>query len=258
MLLFRKRSGNARQNIRLKPESAPVTFINAAFSVENEELEKSGMPDILSASGNLPQSADNSYAENQYPQNNRMTTFADDGIYQNGEEIYQNCSVTDSKGKPHAIYANTDQKTAPVSPTDNPPSPVYANPEVALSSNNPESDQQPKYTRQHSGNATTDRANIKPGSSSDDPTGNRRAKKNATGTKDLTGWSRPSSLYQRTTLDDSDEDNTSFNPEDINNAIYAQMDKSRKSDSRETLNSTISDEGNSFFADPTKTSATRL
>ncbi|XP_071807802.1 uncharacterized protein [Asterias amurensis] len=249
----RKRSGNARQNIRLKPESNPVTFINAGFHVENEEaVSKPGMPDILRASGNLPLSPDHSFIANQYPQNSRVSTFAEEGVYQNGV-------VTDSSDAPQSHYANLDDEE---SPRDSLPDPIYSNMEGAAAMPNSEPE---AYVSQDYGNgyATTDRPNSKRiSSSSTDPasvyaTGNRRAKKNGTGTKDLTGWSRPSSLYQRTVLNESsDEDNTAFDPEQLNNALYAEVDKSRQS-SRETLNTT-SEDGNSFFGDPSKTSATRL
>ncbi len=181
-----------------------------------------------------------------------MSTFAEEGVYQNGD-------VTDSNDESKLHYANLNEESQPLSPKDSPPSPVYANMDESVP------DSEPSYSRQHSGNgyATTDRPNSKrASSSSSDPstvyaTGNRRAKKNGTGTKDLTGWSRPSSLYQRTVPNESsDEDNTVVTPDQLTNALYAQVDRSRQS-SRGTLNTT-SEDGNSFFGDPSKTSATRL
>ncbi|XP_038057768.1 uncharacterized protein LOC119729251 [Patiria miniata] len=247
----RRRSGNAGQDISLKPEPAPVTFINTGFVAGDDADAKVEMPDILSSSANGKSSSPP--PANVY--NSRMSTFSEEPIYLNGEAAHV------------SVYGHVNE-TEPLSP-DDPPSPIYLNAEAAL----PDNEQSPStdtpdgntgYTKRYS--ATTDRPYPKRGVSSEDPgaayaTGNRRAKKNGTGTKDLVGWSRPSSLYQRTEFDDEDdgesnEDNTSVEPNALSAAIYAQIDKSRKSDSRETLNSEVS--GNSFFADPAKSSATRL
>ncbi|XP_022089482.1 uncharacterized protein LOC110978642 [Acanthaster planci] len=237
----RKRSGNSGQDIRLKPEASPVTFINTGFHNDENEEAKVEMPDILSEARNASSPSPSSFYHTQ------LSTFSEDPVYSNNDAVRANDTSP-------TTYANVNEG---VPSTDSPPSPIYANFETVL----PESNS--GYTKRYS--ATTDRPNQKRGLSSDDPvavhaTGNRRAKKNATGTKDLVGWSRPSSLYQRTTLDDDDtesnEDNTTIQPHDLSAAIYAQIDKSRRSDSRETLNSEHS--GNSFFADPAKSSATRL